>query len=186
MTVTRCPQASQRATWPYRFVPVPPPCGWVQSRSVSSSTWRAITRDRSDGEGASGARLESALVPVRSRVGALLAVLAVAFAPGAALAQSGGAGDDQYVDPIGGNTQQQNGGNSSSGSGSNGTSTGPALSATPSLSASSGQPAPAAPASSSGATLPRTGLDVGFVAAIGLALVLTGAAVRVRLRHERL
>jgi hypothetical protein len=115
----------------------------------------------------------------------VLAVLAVGIAPGAALAQSGGAGDDQYVDPIGGNTQQQNGGGSSS-SGSGGSSNGPTLSATPSLSASSGQQSAAAPATPAGATLPRTGLDVGFVAAIGLALVLTGAALRVRLRHERL
>src|SRR3954454_2911251 len=126
MTVTRCPQASQRATWPYRFVPVPPPCGWVQSRSVSSRTWRAISGDRSEPRRMSGACLQSsALVSARRRIAALLAVLATGIAPGAALAQSGGAGDDQYVDPIGGNTQQQNGGNSSSGSGSNGTSTGP-------------------------------------------------------------
>src|SRR2546423_8196873 len=33
ITETRCPQAIQRDTWPNRFVPVPPPCGWVQSRS---------------------------------------------------------------------------------------------------------------------------------------------------------
>src|SRR5436190_9080247 len=36
MTDTRCPHASQRETWPNKFVPVPPPCGWVQSRSVST------------------------------------------------------------------------------------------------------------------------------------------------------
>src|SRR5512132_1771941 len=105
MTVTRCPQASQRVTWPYRFVPVPPPCGWVQSRSVSSSTWRAIKGDRNGAEARSGSRLQSALVPARRRIAAVLAVLAVGIAPGAALAQSGGAGDDQYVDPIGGNSQ---------------------------------------------------------------------------------
>src|SRR3954469_3391271 len=137
MTVTRCPQASQRATWPYRFVPVPPPCGWVQSRSVSSRTWRGISGDRSEPRRMSGACLQSSALVSARRIAALLAVLAAGIAPGAALAQSGGAGDDQYVDPIGGNTQQQSGGNSSSGSGSNGTSTGPALSATPSLSASS-------------------------------------------------
>src|SRR4051812_45894645 len=34
--VTRWPQSSQRDTCPNRFVPVPPPCGWVQSRSVST------------------------------------------------------------------------------------------------------------------------------------------------------
>src|SRR6058998_2079406 len=121
MTVTRCPHASQRVTWPYRFVPVPPPCGWVQSRSVSSSMWRAINGDRNGAGATSESRLQSALVPARRRIAAVLAVLAVGIAPGAALAQSGGAGDDQYVDPIGGNSQQQNGGGSnSSGSGSNG------------------------------------------------------------------
>src|SRR5215207_5337757 len=103
MTVTRCPHASQRVTWPYRFVPVPPPCGWVQSRSVSSRMSRAIDGDRSEAEHRSGACLESALVPSRRRIAAVLAVLAVGSAPGTALAQSGGAGDDQYVDPIGGN-----------------------------------------------------------------------------------
>src|SRR4051812_8644076 len=36
MTETRCPHASQRETWPNRLVPVPPPWGWVQSRSVST------------------------------------------------------------------------------------------------------------------------------------------------------
>src|SRR3954447_20661744 len=112
MTVTRCPHASQRDTWPYRFVPVPPPCGWVQSRSVSSRTWRAIRRDRSEPRAASGARLDSALVSARRRIAAVLAVLAVGIAPAAAFAQSGGAGDDQYVDPIGGNSQQQGNGGS--------------------------------------------------------------------------
>jgi hypothetical protein len=34
ITVTRWPQSSQRETCPYRLVPVPPPWGWVQSRSV--------------------------------------------------------------------------------------------------------------------------------------------------------
>jgi hypothetical protein len=137
----------------------------------------------------SGARLESALVPARRRIAAALAVVAVGVAPGAALAQSGGAGDDQYVDPIGGNTQQHNGGGSkgSGGSGSGGsTSTGPALSATPTLSAQAGQPAAGAPAASSAQTLPRTGLDAWLVAAAGLTLLLTGAALRRRLRDERL
>jgi LPXTG-motif cell wall-anchored protein len=125
----------------------------------------------------SGSRLESALVPSRRRIAAVLAVVAVASAPSAALAQSGGAGDDQYVDPIGGNTQKQGGG----GSNSNGTSTGPTLSSTPSLSASSSQPAPAAPVEQ---TLPRTGFDAGALAAIGLALLLTGLALRRRLADE--
>ena len=123
-------------------------------------------------------------MPVRRRAAALLAVLAVGIAPAAALAQSGGAGDDQYVDPIGGNSHQHSGG-TSNGSGGSGTSTGPALSATPALSAASSQAAPAAPVASSAQTLPRTGLDTGAVAAIGLALLLAGAALRLRLRDDR-
>jgi hypothetical protein len=130
----------------------------------------------------SGSRLESALVPARRRIAAVLAVLAVGVAPGAALAQSGGAGDDQYVDPIGGNGQQQ--GNNGSNTSSGGNSTGPALSNTPALSA---QASPsAAPAATSGQTLPRTGLDAGVIAAFGLTLLLAGAALRRRLRDERL
>jgi LPXTG-motif cell wall-anchored protein len=145
-----------------------------------------MNRDRSDGEGASGARLESALVPVRSRVATLLAVLAVAIAPGAAFAQSGGAGDDQYVDPLGGGSQQQqqqSGGSNSSGSSSNG----PALSNSPALSAQASPTTAASSSSSPSAqTLPRTGADAGVVAAIGAALLLAGAVLRRRLRHERL
>src|SRR4051812_2467737 len=152
MTVTRCPHASQRATWPYRFVPVPPPWGWVQSRSVSRRTWRGIGSDRSGGRPMAGIRLESAAVPDRRLIAAVLAVLALALTPGAALAQSGGAGDDQYVDPLGGNSQQHSSGGSSSPGGS---SNGPTLSNTPSLSAQATPTAPA-PAASSEQTLPRT------------------------------
>jgi LPXTG-motif cell wall-anchored protein len=129
-----------------------------------------------------GIRLDSATLPDRRLIAAVLAVLALALAPGTALAQSGGAGDDQYVDPLGGNGQQQSsGGSSSSGAGSNG----PTLSSTPSLSAQA-TPSPSAPVAASGQTLPRTGFDAGFVAAIGLALLLAGLAMRLRLRHARL
>jgi LPXTG-motif cell wall-anchored protein len=115
----------------------------------------------------------------------MLAVLALGVVPAGALAQSGGAGDDQYVDPIGGNGQQHSGGGSKGSGSSGGATSGPSLSAAPSLSASSGQPAPAAaPAASSGQTLPRTGFDAGAVAAIGLALVLMGLALRRRLADE--
>ncbi|TML06164.1 MAG: LPXTG cell wall anchor domain-containing protein [Actinobacteria bacterium] len=184
MTVTRCPSDSQRVTWPYRFVPVPPPCGWVQSRSVKSSTSRAIKGDRSGARATFGARLQSALVPARRRIAAVLAVVAVGAAPGAALAQSGGAGDDQYVDPIGGNSQQQHhGSNSSGGSGSNG----PTLSSTPTLSAQASPAATSAtPTASAAQTLPRTGVDAWAVAAIGGALLLAGIALRRRLAHEPL
>src|SRR5436190_2353314 len=161
MTVTRCPSDSQRVTWPYRFVPVPPPCGWVQSRSVKSSTSRAIKGDRSGARATFGARLQSALVPARRRIAAVLAVLAVGIAPGAAFAQSGGAGDDQYVDPIGGNSQQQQ---QPSGGSNGNTSTGPALSSTPTLSA---QATPTATTSASPAAsaqeLPPTAANAGVL-----------------------
>src|SRR3954469_20535925 len=39
ITDTRWPHAIQRDTWPNRFVPVPPPCGWVQSRSDRIRMW---------------------------------------------------------------------------------------------------------------------------------------------------
>jgi LPXTG-motif cell wall-anchored protein len=123
-------------------------------------------------------------VPARRRIAAALAVLAVAIAPGAAFAQSGGAGDDQYVDPLGGGSQQQqqNGGSNSSGGSSNE----PALSNTPALNAQASPTPSTTASSSSGQTLPRTGADAGVVAAIGAALLLAGAALRRRLRHERL
>jgi LPXTG-motif cell wall-anchored protein len=121
-------------------------------------------------------------VPVRRLIAAVLAVAALGLAPGVALAQSGGAGDEQYVDPFGGNSQQH--GNSGS-KGSSGTSTGPALSSTPALSAGS-TAAASAPAAASGQTLPRTGADAGLVAALGLALLGAGAAIRLRLRDGRL
>jgi hypothetical protein len=140
--------------------------------------WRGIEGDRSEAGHRSGSCLESALVPSRRRIAAVLAVLAVASAPATALAQSGGAGDDQYVDPIGGNTQQQGGG----GSNSSGTSTGPTLSTAPNLSASSSQPAPAAPVAQE---LPRTGLDARAVAAVGVALLLLGIGLRRRLADDR-
>ena len=121
-------------------------------------------------------------MPVRRLIAAALAVVALGVAPGAAFAQSGGAGDDQYVDPFGGNSQQHN---NSGSKGSSGTSTGPALSSTPALSASSTTSA-APPPATSGQTLPRTGMDAGLVAALGLVLLAAGAAIRVRLRDDRI
>jgi LPXTG-motif cell wall-anchored protein len=121
-------------------------------------------------------------VPDRRLIAAVLTVVALAIAPGAALAQSGGAGNNQYVDPLGGNPQQQSSGSGSSSSG--GSSNGPTLSSTPSLSAQATPSASAPAASSSGQTLPRTGLDAGVVAAMGLVLLLAGVALR--RRHARL
>jgi hypothetical protein len=124
-------------------------------------------------------------VSSRHRIAAALAVAVMAVAPGAALAQSGGAGDDQYVDPFGSGNSQQHSGSGSKGS--SGSATGPALSSTPSLSASSPATTTATPpAAASGQTLPRTGMDAGLVAALGVALMLTGVALRLRVRDERL
>jgi LPXTG-motif cell wall-anchored protein len=120
-------------------------------------------------------------VPARRRIAAVLAVLAVGIAPGAALAQSGGAGDDQYVDPIGGNGQQQNSGSNSSGSGSNG----PALSNTPALTAQASPSTTSTAPAATSSQLPRTGVDVGVVAAIGGVLLLAGVALRRRLADAR-
>src|SRR3954469_9913910 len=94
MTVTRWPHAVQRATCPNRFVPVPPPCGCVQSRSVSRRMWSGRSIGRS---------YPTAAFPTLARVFPprhLLAVLATATlaAPSSALAQE--AGDDQYQDPF--------------------------------------------------------------------------------------
>jgi LPXTG-motif cell wall-anchored protein len=120
----------------------------------------------------SGARLISRPVPARRRIAALLAVLAVTAAPGAALAQSG-AGDDQYVDPIGGGGTQKQPSNSAPAP-----STAPSLSTSPSLNSA---PAQGAAPAATGPQLPRTGFDAGVVAAAGLALLLAGLALRRRL-----
>src|SRR3954466_5519437 len=96
MTVTRWPHAIQRETCPNRFVPVPPPWGCVQSRSVSSRMCSGRSIGRS---------YPTTAFPTLARVIAprrLLAVLATAMlaAPTTAFAQ--GAGDDQYQDPFAG------------------------------------------------------------------------------------
>src|SRR3954471_7004235 len=114
MTVTRWPQAIQRETWPYRFVPVPPPWGWVQSRSVSSRMCRGVREVSPWGTRAaklpvreaerrpSVTSLDCGRVPaVCRRIVVLLvvALLGVGAPVTAAFAQ--GAGDQQYSDPFG-------------------------------------------------------------------------------------
>jgi LPXTG-motif cell wall-anchored protein len=114
-------------------------------------------------------------VPAARRIAALVAICAIGFAPGVAIAQSGGAGDDQYVDPFSGAGQQSSGGGATTSTGSPAPSPAPA----PTLTAS------AAPAPSSGRTLPRTGADAGVIAAIGGVLLLAGVALRRRLADAR-
>src|SRR4051794_30723830 len=114
MTVTRGPQAIQRETCPYRFVPGPPPWGCVQSRSVKSRMWRGFSAWGTSaakvpvhgaGRSLSAMSLDCRRVPsVCRRIVVLLAVALLGVgAPltSTAFAQSGGAGDQQYSDPFG-------------------------------------------------------------------------------------
>src|SRR4051794_32706244 len=97
-TVTLWPQSSQYATCPKRFAPVPPPCGCVQSRSVSTRMWaiaRMTVADRSEG---AGPRVYTG-PPMSFRHAFATAAAVIALAPASAFAQ--GAGDDQYPDPFG-------------------------------------------------------------------------------------
>ena len=127
-----------------------------------------------------GATLPSRGVPAPRRIAAAAVSLAVALAPAAARAQDG-AGDEQYTDPLAGQSQPK-----------------PKPKPTqvqpvphqqlPSQQQAAPQtttpaPAPASsaqhPAASSG-ELPRTGFDVIPVALVGLALVLAGLVLRRR------
>ncbi len=98
----------------------------------------------------------------------VLVTLALAAAPGAALAQSG-AGDEQYQDPFSGQT---------SGGGSKGS--GGSLSQAPPTAA----PATAAPATAAPRALPgelaRTGGDLRVELAAGIVLLIGGLALRRR------
>jgi LPXTG-motif cell wall-anchored protein len=117
-------------------------------------------------------------VPARRRIAALAAAVAVAIAPGAALAQNGGAGDEQYEDPFQTETTPK---------------------ATTQAKPTPVQPVPhqqlpeqdqaepqaeAAPsAQTGGGELPRTGLDLAPLALVGIALVAAGLVLRRRAGH---
>jgi hypothetical protein len=131
----------------------------------------------------------------RQILGLVVAIAALAMlAPATAIAGGGSAGDQQYVDPLGGS------GSSGSGSHSGSTSTQPSAPTSTSASSSSSSSAatsssgasasntatttsaslstkPADPSTSS-STLPRTGLDVGLVVAVGVSLLGCGLALR--------
>src|SRR3954447_14774742 len=189
MTVTRWPQAIQRETCPYRLVPVPPPWGCVQSRSVSSRMWRGARELSSWGtagrkvplreaEGsASVTSIDCGRVPSVCRrivvllVVALLGVGGVGTTLTAAEAQQG-AGDQQYEDPFGGSGSDSGSGSgsSNSGSGSSGGGSGAIDPITPAPQTSGGSSSGTASANGSSATtspsspaatgqLPNTGLD---------------------------
>src|SRR3954452_1553257 len=164
-TVTLWPQSSQQATCPKRFAPVPPPCGCVQSRSVSSRMCAIGRLTVSDGLYTGP--------PMRIRHALALGATALAFSPAAALAQ--GAGDDQYSDPFGSENEQAT---------PTPTRAAPAATpaqARPAATATASAPQPQATATPTGPTLPYTGVDGWPVALTGALLLGTGLALRARL-----
>ena len=114
-------------------------------------------------------------MPARRNIAALGATLAVAAAPGVALAQNG-AGDEQYVDPFQTNSTPK---------------ATPKAKPTPvqpvphqQLQTPAPQPQSSAPTTTtSGGELPRTGLDLAPLALLGVALVATGLLLRRRVGH---
>jgi LPXTG-motif cell wall-anchored protein len=131
-------------------------------------------------------------VPASRRIAAAAAVLAVAFAPGAAVAQSG-AGDEQYSDPFSeapapkpkpqqAPTQQAT---PSAGSGSSGAASGSSGAASGSQATTGGSSGAASGSSTAGGELPRTGLDLAPLVVLGLALVGAGLLLRRRTGHGR-
>jgi LPXTG-motif cell wall-anchored protein len=122
-----------------------------------------------------GATVPSRGVPARRRIAALAAILAVATAPGVALAQNG-AGDEQYEDPF---------------------QTTPAPKATTKPKPTPVQPVPhqqvqtqqqpqpsaTTTQTGGGGELPRTGLDLAPLALAGIALVAAGLVLRRRAGH---
>jgi len=114
-------------------------------------------------------------VPARRRIAALGAILAVAAAPGVALAQNG-AGDEQYVDPFQTNTTPK---------------AAPKPKPTPvqpvphqQVQTPAPQPQPPeATTTTGGGELPRTGLDLAPLALLGIVLVAAGLLLRRRAGH---
>ena len=119
-------------------------------------------------------------MPLGPRLKPALAACAAALAllPATAFAQ--GAGDDQYSDPFGSDTEEQ----------AQPTATPRAPAATPApaqpapTAAPPNQPAPAATAAPTGPTLPYTGIDEWLVGGTGLLLLGAGLTLRARLRES--
>jgi LPXTG-motif cell wall-anchored protein len=150
-----------------------------------------------------GLQYSQAMTFRRITIAAMFALLALALlAPAAALATGPSAGDQQYVDPLGGQngSSGSNGSNGSSGgggstssggggssgasasSGSSGTfsASSGTSSTTSSSTASTGTTAGDPTGATSAGSLPRTGYDVWL--AVGLGIGLLGAGVLVRRR----
>ena len=120
-------------------------------------------------------------MPARRCIAALAAAVALAAAPGAALAQNG-AGDEQYSDPFAGTQAPK---------------TTPKSKPTPvkpvphqqvqsQTQTQAQQPASPQPAATTGGgsrELPRTGLDLAPLVAAGIALVAAGLLLRRRAGH---
>jgi LPXTG-motif cell wall-anchored protein len=118
-----------------------------------------------------------------------------------AFAQDGGAGDQQYSDPFGGDDSSSGSDNSNSGSGSNSDAapltqapqtSGSGSSGSGSTGSGSGtagttqsgtSSSPTAPAASG--TLPNTGLDARVLVLAGVVLLLVGVGLRMRNAPER-
>lgn len=121
----------------------------------------------------------------RTRLPAALCTLVLAASPSSALAQS--AGDDQYEDPFGDEAPQTA---TPEPSGPQTAAPDPAPAPAPQAPATgasepkavpSPPSAPSAPVAASAGELPRTGTGTGLLGAGGVALVLCGVALRLRL-----
>ena len=123
---------------------------------------------------------------LRHRTLAVCAAALTLAAPAPALAQS--AGDDQYVDPLGGAAPPSGGSGSGSGSGSGGGGTAGAGAGTAGTTA--GQNADGSAPSSAGSAaaardeLPRTGFPAGLAAGAGLLMLSAGTGLRLGLRRR--
>jgi hypothetical protein len=117
-------------------------------------------------------------MPLGPRLKSALAASAVTLALLPATAHAQGAGDDQYSDPFGGDSEEQ----------AQPTATPRAPSATPApaqpapTAAPPSGPGPAPSASPTGPTLPYTGIDEWIVGGSGLLLLGAGLTLRARLR----
>jgi hypothetical protein len=112
-------------------------------------------------------------MPIASRLRHGLAVALVSLAvPSSALAQGGGAGDDQYSDPFGADATPT-------------ATPRPAATATPAPAQAAAPPAPASaagPAATPAPQLPYTGVDAWPLALGGALLLGAGVTLRARLR----
>jgi len=121
-------------------------------------------------------------VPARRCIAALAAAVALAAAPGAAFAQNGGAGDEQYSDPFQGTQAPK----TTPKSKPTPVKPVPHQQVQPQTQTQAQQPAAPQPTATTGGgsgELPRTGLDLAPLALAGIALVAAGLLLRRRAGH---